>query len=88
MAIHQAAGGTVRASSPSYEDVRAAIASAKEGDTVAVPPGVGVWGKKPMTVVKAITVQGAGIGRTILQEDFQSDKPLLSFDTEKGKFYR
>jgi len=53
-----AKGGTVEAKSPSLADVKSAIASAHEGDTVVVPPGEASW-TSPLVITKGITLQGA-----------------------------
>jgi len=63
-----AAGGraaTINAPSCSYADVVAAVATAQSGDTVVVPVGSAIW-SRPLEITKGITLQGAGIGRTII----------------------
>lgn len=57
-------GGTVNAASASEAHVQAAIASASVGDTVVVPSGTGTW--NTLSLNKAITLQGAGIGSTVI----------------------
>jgi len=47
----------INASSPSLADVRAAIASAGDGDTVIVPAGTAAW-TSTLRIAKAITIQG------------------------------
>jgi hypothetical protein len=47
----------INASSPSLADVRAAIASAADGDTVIVPAGTAAW-TSGLTITKGITIQG------------------------------
>src|SRR5262249_26084354 len=47
----------INASSPSLADVRAAIASAADGDTVIVPAGTAAW-TSTLRIRKAITIQG------------------------------
>lgn len=49
----------------SQEEVQKAIDLAKDGDTVQVPEGNGAW-KKVKLPGKAITLQGAGIGKTMI----------------------
>ena len=56
---------TINAKSASQTDVAAAIASAADGDTVALPAGTFTW-TSGVTITKAITLQGAGIGNTII----------------------
>ena len=48
---------TINARSPSLTDVRTAIASAADGDTVIVPAGTAVW-RDTLTITKGITLQG------------------------------
>jgi hypothetical protein len=54
----EAQGGTIEAKSVSLADVKSAIASAREGDTVKVPAGQGSWAS-PLVISKGITLQGA-----------------------------
>jgi hypothetical protein len=55
------------ATSPELKDVQKAIDTAHEGDTVIVPAGTATW-NAPLKIDKNLTVQGAGIGKTILQD--------------------
>jgi hypothetical protein len=63
-----AEGATISARSMSREDVGAAVSSARNGDTVVVPPGQADW-TSPLIVTKAITLQFAGIGQSIILDD-------------------
>src|SRR6266568_2643737 len=54
----QAKGATVEAKSPALADVKSAIASAHDGDTVMVPAGEASW-TSPLVITKGITLQGA-----------------------------
>jgi len=54
----QAKGATVEAKSPALADVKSAIASAHDGDTVMVPAGEASWAS-PLVITKGITLQGA-----------------------------
>ena len=47
----------INAASPSLADVRKAIASAADGDTVIVPAGTAAW-TSGLTITKGITIQG------------------------------
>jgi hypothetical protein len=47
----------INAASPSPTDVRRAIASAADGDTVIVPAGTAAW-TSALTITKSITIQG------------------------------
>jgi hypothetical protein len=53
-----AKGATVEAKSPALADVKSAIASARDGDTVMVPAGEASW-TSPLVITKGITLQGA-----------------------------
>jgi hypothetical protein len=54
-------------------DVAKAIASAADGDTVAIPGGTATW-TRTLRVRKGITLQGAGVGTTIIRDAVQSDQ--------------
>ena len=54
-----------KAGSCSYEDVSSAVNTAESGDTVIVPAGSATW-NKCLTITKGITLQGAGIGQTVI----------------------
>jgi len=58
-------GATIEAKSVSDRDVRAAVQSASDGDTVIVPSGTTSW-TTPLEITKNITLQGAGPGSTII----------------------
>src|SRR5438045_4586604 len=49
-------------------NVAAAIANASDGDTVTIPPGVVTWSSQ-LTITKHITLQGAGVGQTIIYDN-------------------
>src|SRR5881392_1418083 len=49
-------------------NVAAAIAQASDGDTVTVPPGVVTWSAQ-LTITKHITLQGAGVGQTVIYDN-------------------
>src|SRR6266568_4493975 len=49
-------------------DVATAISKAADGDTVTVPPGTAIWSSQ-LTITKNITLQGAGVGQTIIYDD-------------------
>ena len=83
----QAEAAVINARSASFADVRAAVASAADGDTVVIPAGTNTW-TQSMSISKAITLKGAGVGQTVIQEDLPSDTVMLVFETALGKFYR
>ena len=64
---------TVNANSVSQSDVAAAIGSAVDGDTVTIPAGTATW-TRTLPVTKAITLQGAGIGATIIRDNASNVK--------------
>ena len=80
------AGATIiNAASPARGDVVAAITSAVDGDTVLIPAGTVAW-TSAISISKAITLRGAGIGQTILQDaipdansDTLTDSAMLSW---------
>jgi hypothetical protein len=82
-----ARAAVINARSASQSDVGAAISSAKDGDTVIVPEGTVSW-TDTVTVNKAITLQGAGIGKTLICDDLSINGSNLVINTTLGKFYR
>lgn len=56
---------TIVADSAGHDDVTNAIAQASAGDTVTIPAGNVLWANSA-TVSVAITIQGAGIGQTVI----------------------
>jgi hypothetical protein len=58
-------GAPVQAKSVSIADVRAALQSAGDGDTVTVPAGTATW-TTTLDITKNITLQGAGPGSTVI----------------------
>jgi hypothetical protein len=61
-----AAGKTITAASCSSANVQSAINSVVDGDTVIVPAGSCMWTSAVSINNKGITLQGAGIGQTII----------------------
>jgi hypothetical protein len=66
------------------EAVWDAINAAKDGDTVQLPEGTAVWrsgwNTKHWAKMKAITIQGAGIDKTIIRDASRraaGDKPAI-----------
>jgi len=59
----------IKAASPSFEDVKSAIARARAGDTVLVPAGTATW-NRPLVITKGIKLIGAGIGQTVITGNY------------------
>jgi hypothetical protein len=68
---HFTGATTINAKSPSQSDVSVAIASAADGDTITIPAGTDTW-TRTLRVKKGITIQGAGVGLTIIKDSVQS----------------
>jgi hypothetical protein len=62
---------TIDAQSASQSDVVRAIVSAADGDTVRIPGGTASW-TRTLQIKKGITIQGAGVGATIIKDSVQS----------------
>jgi len=62
---------TVNANSVLQSDVGSAISTAVDGDIVTIPAGTAVW-TGTLQVNKAVTLQGAGAGVTIIKDAVQS----------------
>jgi hypothetical protein len=83
LALSRLAGATtINASSASQSDVAAAIASAANGDIVIIPGGTITW-TRTLRVSKGITIQGAGVGSTIIKDAVQSGQ-LFQFAPASG----
>ena len=90
------ADNVIYAASCEQADVQAAIDSAVDGDTVMVPAGECTWTtfsiRTPSVqiVQKAITLQGAGIDKTVITDSTGSlvKEVPLSIDGQEGKPWR
>lgn len=69
----------IHAQSASRTDVGAAVALAKDGDTVTVPAGTATW-TATLSITKNITLQGAGEGQTMITENLPraANSPIFS----------
>lgn len=67
---------TISARSCSQPDVQNAINSARDGDTVVIPPGNCRWSSQVNISSKGITLRGAGVGRTTITNDYLLDEVL------------
>jgi hypothetical protein len=82
-ALSRLAGATtVNANSASQSDVAAAIASAADGDTITIPGGTASW-TRTLQVRRGITIQGAGVGVTIIRDNVQSGQ-LIRWTLAEG----
>jgi hypothetical protein len=80
------AARTVNAKSGSLRDVREAVQAAADGETVMIPPGTSEW-ESGLTIKKAITLQGSGVGGTIIKDN-SSSGVLLTFELVANKISR
>ncbi|MBN1421992.1 MAG: hypothetical protein JXP34_24680 [Planctomycetes bacterium] len=96
----------IDAKSGSRDDVQAAIDAAKDGDTVRIPAGTFTWtkavrigadkdlgGKWTIVGQKHLTIEGAGIDRTIIVDEVPRhpngiDDALFVLHTREGKPFR
>lgn len=89
----QVKAAVINANSPSRTDVGAAVAAALDGDVVRIPAGTADW-TSTLWVNKAITIQGAGIGQTIITDSIhnpdgkKSNDAVFAFLTASNKTYR
>ncbi len=70
-------GATVHYSNGSAASVQALHNAALDGDTITLPAGTFTW-SRPVTISKAITLQGAGVGSTVLL-DLAQNESLISW---------
>src|SRR5438132_12421156 len=81
-AASQAKAASVEAKSAALEDVKSAIASASEGDTVAVPAGTASW-TSTLVITKGITLQGATSISGNLSSPVVTDKTIILDDVPR-----
>src|SRR6266513_4088097 len=83
LALSRLAGATtINANSAAQSDVAAAIASATNGDVVSIPGGTVTW-TRTLRVRKGITIQGAGVGVTIIKDSVQNGR-LIAWSLAAG----
>jgi hypothetical protein len=77
-------GAIFNAASAAFADVKAAVDSAIDGDVVVIPIGTAKWaGNCNLNISgKAITLQGAGVGKTIIQDAAQGN--LINWNLSPG----
>ncbi len=90
--VGRAESAIIPAASMANADVAAAVAQAQNGDTVIVPAGVVKW-TNTLYVGKAITLEFAGIGQSIIQDYIiapkaMSDEGVIDFSTTSNMSYR
>ena len=99
----QSFSATINAASCSQSDVQAAIDAANDSDTVQIPAGTCTWTQTvnvgtqtgwtpPVYNTKAITIQGAGMDKTIIIDDIPvtqyNSGAMLSIATKLGGLIR
>ena len=82
--IHAA---THPAATPSKADVETAVTAASNGDTIIIPSGTATW-TATLTVSKAVTFQGAGIGQTIIKDGMASGSAFLIWNMQANLPHR
>ena len=65
---------TIVAKGFSQEEVQSAIDAAGDGDTVQVPAGSATWTSSVTASGKSITIEGAGIGQTVITRVIPNDE--------------
>ncbi len=71
----------------SWADIQTCANSALNGDTIALPAGT-YSASQLITITKALTIQGAGIGSTIVSDSDSAAEPLLRWVCVDGKSHR
>jgi hypothetical protein len=65
------------------------VADAKDGDTIIIPPGIANW-QNTLNYSAAITIQGAGVGQTILKNDApgtgNNNSSVFNVTTSRGTY--
>jgi hypothetical protein len=69
---------TITVASCARVDIQAQIDRAGNGDTVIVPSGTCGWDTSTLFINKAITLQGSGIGNTIIQDNHIGTTPDIT----------
>lgn len=77
--VNRASAATINADSPSRDDVATAVTASSNDDTVAIPAGTATW-TSSLTISKGITLQGAGVGQTIIKDGIAGSTPFLVWD--------
>jgi hypothetical protein len=77
------AATTLTAASCSSSDVNAAVGAAVNGDIVVVPAGNCAWATG-LTISKAITLKGAGIGKTLITNNITTGHLIVVTESTAG----
>ena len=84
-------GTIINAASCNQLDVQNAIDSASDGDIVSVPAGDCIWANRVEIIGKGITIQGSGVGQTIIKNQISGTSgydSLFRVVGENGKSWR
>ena len=73
LAAFNTQAATISAASPGFYDVSNAVSQATNGDMVVIPAGTADW-TNTLYYGCGITLQGAGIGQTVIQDDILTDR--------------
>ena len=73
--------GTINAATCSRADVGNAVAAATYDDIVVVPAGTCTWATT-LTITKGITLQGAGIGSTVINSGVGSGNYVVVYNPD------
>jgi len=79
-------GATVYQSDGSAASVQGLQNAVLDGDTITIPSGTFTWSTR-VNITRAITLQGAGVGQTIIRDAVQNDK-LLQVTLVPGQLTR
>ncbi len=82
-ATGQSKAGTLQARSPALADIKSAILSAHDGDTVIVPPGEARWAS-PLVITKSIILEGATNIAGALNSPAITDNTVILDDRPRG----
>src|SRR5262245_60413675 len=86
VAARPAGAASIVAASCSATNVQAALDRAVTGDAVRIPAGDCTWDTRVM-VTSGITLQGAGIGNTIIRDNVSANA-VFRWDCEFGAAHR
>ena len=79
-----APGVTRTAATCALADVEAKVTASSDGDTVEIPSGTCAW-TSVLTIAKAITLRGSGVGNTIIQDNSSTDSAIVQWTLVSGR---